>query len=451
MDPIFAPAHADALVGQVLPGGLRVLEPLGGTAIGPLYRAQYAAGPSVALVLLDPPPTPRASSAGAAAAAKLVEQLRRACQIYHPNVAGLMEVGEAPDGRTYAVAEFLTGQSLSDLLAARGALPPQEAAELCLQAAGGLNAAHQVGIVHGELSPRTILVALPDGGRPLVKLACFNLDADTEEGRRRSAMTDPRYSSPERLAGGAPDRAGDVFSLGGVLHHLLTGEPPGNRLARKSLPQPLARVVDRALAPSPDRRYRTVASFAEELAEAVRVFRRPARFRWRRMLAGAIGAGILAVGAWFGWSRYQSSGAGARAEQEVGMQIPERADSSPTRADPAPAGAATRDTAPNARRAPVPARPAAAQPGKPIPPPGSKRTAVAAKPSPRKAAPRDSGAATALSPFRRAHPWAADPEGRVYFPSSCPLALQSRELLYFTSESEAQATGRSRSTAPGCS
>ncbi|MEP6689404.1 MAG: hypothetical protein ABJC36_13720, partial [Gemmatimonadales bacterium] len=142
---------------------------------------------------------------------------------------------------------------------------------------------------------------------------------------------------------------------------------------------------------------------------------------------------------------------GARGEQEVGMRIPERAEPAATRADLAPAGAAPRDTAPTARRAPVPARTPAARPAKPAAPPGSKRTAVAAKLSPRKAAPRDSGAAMALSPFRRAHPWAADPGGRFYFPSSCPLALQSRELLYFTSESEARATGRSRSTAPGCS
>jgi hypothetical protein len=57
----------------------------------------------------------------------------------------------------------------------------------------------------------------------------------------------------------------------------------------------------------------------------------------------------------------------------------------------------------------------------------------------------------ALSPFRRAHPWAAHPDGRFYFPSSCPLALDSPELVYFRTEQEARATGRSRSTQAGCS
>ncbi len=79
------------------------------------------------------------------------------------------------------------------------------------------------------------------------------------------------------------------------------------------------------------------------------------------------------------------------------------------------------------------------------------RIAAASKGSLPKAERDDSDPGVALSPFRRAHPWAAHPKGRFYFPSSCPLALRSPELLYFASVGEAQATGRSRSTEPGCS
>jgi hypothetical protein len=105
---------------------------------------------------------------------------------------------------------------------------------------------------------------------------------------------------------------------------------------------------------------------------------------------------------------------------------------------------------------PAPAQPPLAQPPSAQPPPPQSRPAqpppasAPAGASPRRPAPADSVPRVALSPFRRAHPWAADPEGRFYFPSSCPLALRARELLYFRSEAEAQATGRSRSTAPGC-
>jgi serine/threonine protein kinase len=418
MDPIFTSDESDALVGRVLPGGLRVLGRRGNTGLGSLYRAQYAAGQPVALMLLDDPPGP----------SPRLELLRRACELRHPNVAGLLEVGETDDGRAYAVAELQSGELLSDLLAARGAPPTEEAVDICLQAAAGLQAAHEIGIVHGDVSPSTILVAQATGDRPLVKVIHFNVDWDADAGRGR-APADEGYSSPERLAGGAPDEPGDVFSLGAVLHRLLTGGPPGAPLARASIPVHLSGVLDRALAQSPDRRYRTVASFAEALADAAKASSRPRPAPFGRpRLAGAVGVGalILAAGVWLGWSRLLAA-AGARPEQEVGMRPPESVRLTPARsARPATAPPAPRRTSP-------------------------KRPAAAPKQSPGATKPGDADSAVAVSPFRRAHPWAAHPDGHFYFPSSCPLALQSPELVYFVTEAEARATGRLRSTVPGCS
>jgi hypothetical protein len=135
-------------------------------------------------------------------------------------------------------------------------------------------------------------------------------------------------------------------------------------------------------------------------------------------------------------------------------------------AGPAPARSAIRDTARMAQgrteaRLPPPVSnvPANLVPGSP---PGAEpvetgamrspsKMAAASKGSVHEAERDDSDPGVALSPFRRAHPWAAHPQGRFYFPSSCWLALRSSELLYFTSEAEARATGRYRSTEPGCS
>jgi hypothetical protein len=456
MDPVFPSAESDDLVGRVLPGELRVLERLGRTSLGPLYRAQRPARPPVALTLLDAPAGPPNPSAVPVPPSRL-RQLQRACEIRHPNVAALIEVGETYDGRTYVLAEFLTGELLSDVLAARGALPTHEAVDICLQAATGLQAAHGIGIVHGGVSPRTILLAQAEGDRPLVKLIRFGLDLEAEAGRSPRSGADDRYTSPERLAGSAPDEVGDVFSLGAVLHHLMTGAPPGAPLARAAIPKALGRVVDRALAPSPDKRYRTVASFAEALADAVKISTRPRRALLRRpRLVAAIGAALLAAGIWLGWSRHRADGAGARSEQEVGMRVPERVGTAPARSAPL-------DTARMARERPR----KGSEPGRPVqkrrepralPPPVPKmvpRTPPAAEAVETGSSPRSKAAAAAskaaLSPFRRSHPWAAHPEGRFYFPSSCPLALRSPDLLYFTSESEARASGRSRSTEPGCS
>ena len=457
MDPVFPSVESDDLAGRVLPGGLRVLERLGRTSLGSLYRAQYPGRPPVALTLLDAPAGPRDPSAVPAPSSRLVQQLQRACQIRHPNVATLLEVGETYDGRTYALAELLTGEPLSGVLAARGALPTHEAVDICLQAAAGLQAAHEIGIVHGGVSPGTILLAQAEGDRPLVKLIRFGLDLDAEAGRSTRSAAENRYTSPERLAGSAPDEVGDVFSLGAVLHHLLTGTPLRAPLARAAILEALRRVVDRALAPSPDKRYRTVASFAEALTDAVKISSRPRRaLLRRRRLVAAIGAALLAAGIWLGWSRHRADGAGARSEQEVGMRARERVGTAPTRSAPL-------DTARMARERPR----KASEPGRPVrkrqeprapPPPVPKMvpgSTPAAEPVETDSSPSSKAAAAAskaaLSPFRRSHPWAAPPDGRFYFLSSCPMALRSPDLLYFTSESEARATGRSRSTEPGCS
>src|SRR6478672_10309291 len=100
----------DPFVGRVRPGGLRVLERTGTTSEGPLYRAQYGqTGPLVALTVLR-----SSASDGRAGIPSLSEehwlQLRRACQIRDPHVAGLLDVGKTSEGLVYAVAEFLSGE-----------------------------------------------------------------------------------------------------------------------------------------------------------------------------------------------------------------------------------------------------------------------------------------------------------------------------------------------------
>jgi D-alanyl-D-alanine dipeptidase len=209
------------------------------------------------------------TSADSDALALLRQRFRDAIQIQHPNVAVIHELSETDDGLVYVVAEFLTGELLSETLARRGALPLGEALDLCLQAAGGLQAAHEGGWVHGRLSPDTLLLTRTVGGRPLVKLIGF-----TQESLLRRADAEPlieqgarlEYMSPERIAGHPPDERGDVYSLGAVLHRLLTGVPP---TLGGAAPQGMRAVLLRALDPSPERRFQTVAEFVAALARPV--------------------------------------------------------------------------------------------------------------------------------------------------------------------------------------
>ena len=328
-DPRASPCPEPSLVGRTLRAGLRVRERLRDTPLGPLYRAEYPTGLEVAVMLLG------STSADSAALAELRQRYRDAIQIQHPNVAAIHELSETGDGLVYLVAEFLTGELLSETLARRGALPLEEGLDLCLQAAGGLKAAHEVGWVHGRLSPESILLTGTVDGRPLVKLIGFTPEFFL---RRRDAElpieqgVSLEYASPERIAGDLPDERGDVYSLGAVLHHLLTGVPPKKGGAA---PAAIRGVLVRALDPSPAQRFQTVAEFETALARPVEPvvpqlsvvsqLPEPTRAGGRKPLLNlwpeerAVAAAVIAVfaGLWLLWVTYKP---GLDAPSRPGME-----------------------------------------------------------------------------------------------------------------------------------
>jgi D-alanyl-D-alanine dipeptidase len=310
------------MVGRTLRTGIRVREQLGETPLGPHYRAEYPTGREVAVLILG------STSADSAELALLRPRFLHAIQIQHPNVAAIHDLSETHDGLVYVVAEYLTGELLSETLARRGALPLEEALDLCLQAAAGLQAAHNLRWVHGNLSPDTILLTQTVDGRPLVKLIGFTQEFQLRQTEAEPPIERGEYASPERIAGHPPDERSDVFSLGAVLHHLLTGAPPTPASRRGRVPEAMRAVLNRALAPSPTRRFQTIAEFAAALAaqeeeEAAPGLPVPARAGGRRALAlGAVAAALVGVaaGLWLVWATQRpSAGALARARlQESG-------------------------------------------------------------------------------------------------------------------------------------
>jgi serine/threonine-protein kinase len=423
-------------VGRTLRAGIRIREKLGETPVGPLYSAEYPTGLEVAVLILG------STSADSAELTLLRQRFRHAIQIQHPNVAAIHELSETHDGLVYVVAECLTGELLSETLPRRGALPPEEALDICLQAAAGLQAAHQVQWVHGSLSPDTILLTQTVGGRPLVKLIGFTQEfllRQTGSERPVERGVSPEYASPERIAGHPPDERSDVFSLGAVLHHLLTGVPP--TLASESgwVPEATRAVLNRALAPSPARRFQTVAEFAAAIApgeeEAAAVVPQLVRAAGSGALAlGAAAAALVAVaaGLWLVWGTQRPSAgvptpAGMQESGSVAVVDPDSI-SAPARlpADSGPVAPVRRDSA----AAPI--------------------SADSGLRSPDSRASRDSARGPRISPFRRSHPWVAISGERFYYRSNCPVALESRDLLYFRSEQEARASGFVATQIPGC-
>jgi serine/threonine protein kinase len=280
------------LEGRTLAGGLRVLDQLGSTPDGTLYQAEYPGGIEAALLILRPGPD------GAELSRR--RRFEQAVQIQHHNVAAVYEVGEIEDGSVYVVLEQLAGEPLSSFLAADPVFALPDALDVALQAAAGLKAAHRVGFVHGNLSPNTIMLTQVGDGRLQVKLIGFTVQ---EQGAEPLVPGDVsvKYASPERLAGQPPDARSDVFSLGSVLHHLLTGKPPERGQVDSSVPEPARAVLSTALAPVPGRRFRMISEFEamlEQLAGGAGDRKKTRVFR--SLVLGAVGVSVLfaTAGVW---------------------------------------------------------------------------------------------------------------------------------------------------------
>lgn len=154
---------------------------------------------------------------------------RAALRIRHPNVVRAEAVLERPEGAPFAVMEVIAGKPLSSVLANHGSLPPLMVAELGIQAAAGLDAAHRAGVVHCDVKPENLLIARRPCGRLQLKVIDFDLAAlDPEEEPHEHPMLrgTAKYMSPEQVVGDQVDARTDVYSLGMVLFRMLTGHLP---------------------------------------------------------------------------------------------------------------------------------------------------------------------------------------------------------------------------------
>ncbi len=159
----------------------------------------------------------------------LVQRFEREAQaaagLSHPNIVQIYFIGE-DNGHPYFVMEYVPGRSLDQLLRAEGRVDNPRAAQIILQAAHGLAAAHDKGIIHRDIKPANLI--LDDRG--LVKIADFGLalpaDAQTQLTATGMFVGTPGYLAPEQCAGEKADNRTDIYALGVSFYMLLTGTPP---------------------------------------------------------------------------------------------------------------------------------------------------------------------------------------------------------------------------------
>ncbi len=217
------PSAGDGPIGQVV-GGYLVQAVAGSGGMGVVYRAHDTElGRTVALKLIAP------ERAGDARLRELfVRESLAAAGLEHPNVIPIYRAGE-DDGRLFIAMRFVEGASLQDLIvAAAEGMPPGRAARIVARVADALDAAHARGLVHRDVKPGNILIADPDGEEH-VYLPDFGLSvhgARRPRGPTASWAGTLAYLAPEQIRGEALDGRTDVYALGCVLFHALTGRAP---------------------------------------------------------------------------------------------------------------------------------------------------------------------------------------------------------------------------------
>lgn len=261
-------------------GSLEILEPIGRGGFGRVYRAQDPAlGREVALKVVAVP------SDDPAKVADILREGRMLARVRHPNVVTVHGAQEYR-GCVGIWMELVRGRSLAELVRLDGRLGPEEAIVVGGSVLRAMAAVHAAGLVHRDVKAQNVM--RETGGR--IVLMDFGSGwerGDADRKREVSPEGSPLYMAPELLAGQPPSVASDVYSVGVLLFFLVTGTHPvdgrtitdlvlahglGQRRlladCRPDLPEAFVRVVERALAPTPDQRYQSAGAMARELGNA---------------------------------------------------------------------------------------------------------------------------------------------------------------------------------------
>jgi WD40 repeat protein/predicted Ser/Thr protein kinase len=267
-------------------GDYELLEEIARGGMGVVYRArQEGLNRLVALKVLP---------GGRFADETFIKRFRREAEalasLNHPNIVAIHEVGEH-EGQLYFSMDLIEGHSLAERIREGDPLPIRRAAELIQRIAEAMAFAHERGLVHRDLKPSNIL--LDDKGVP--HITDFGLakrwDDDTNLTLTGEILGSPNYMAPEQADPkvGPTGPASDVYSLGAMLYHLLTGRPPfmadtvaqtlrlvveggpvSPRLLRRGFSRDLETICLKCLERNPELRYRSAQELADELDRFLR-------------------------------------------------------------------------------------------------------------------------------------------------------------------------------------
>jgi hypothetical protein len=245
----------DPLIGQTLASRYQIEAKLGEGAMGAVYRAKH--------VKVGRPFAVKVLHARLLEDPKVVQRFEReaelAGRLRHPNVIGVVDVGEMPDGMRYMVMDFAAGPDLATLLS-EAPMPPQRIIHLTRQMLEGLYHAHEHGLIHRDFKPENVIVEHDTHGAEVPRIVDFGIailreGGATPDGPGRLTtnglvLGTPHYMAPEQAVADPIDHRIDLFALGIMVYEMLSGKLPfdgnGAEVARANLmldPPPISKRV----------------------------------------------------------------------------------------------------------------------------------------------------------------------------------------------------------------
>lgn len=269
--------------GDALAGRYRLTHAIGAGGFGQVWRATDAKlGREVAVKVLH-------GHVAEQAWELLEKEARVLAGVRHPNIVTLYEVERSGGRWPFLVLELLPGVSLTEQVLREGPVPPGLACKVVGLLLNGLEAAHEAGVLHRDVTPHNVLLSRSGGSGRSVKLIDFGLAGRVDDDDARVGTLS--YMAPEQLQGAEPTVRSDLYSVGATLYHALTGRPPyalqehedkraffaavakGPLPSLEGLPAPLVPVLRKALAKDPAARFGSCAEMRAACDEARRALR----------------------------------------------------------------------------------------------------------------------------------------------------------------------------------
>ncbi len=299
-------------------GAYEIIEELGRGGMGVVYRARHVSNDRIVALKMLPP--------GSAGKAEFIKRFwteaTAAASLSHPNIVAIHDIGEE-EGLPYFAMEYVTGHNLADLVHDKP-LPAVRAARYVRVLAEAIHYAHEHGILHRDLKPSNVIIDPADQPHITDFGIAKRLSDQTEITLTGQMLGSPAYLPPEQASSqpGEFSPASDVYSLGAILYHLLTGrpcflaetleatlmqvlgaEPVPPRLLNPNIPRPLDIICLKCLEKDPKRRYVSARDLALELGRFLRGERIETRpvsatekfYRWCRAnpLASSFGFAVV--------------------------------------------------------------------------------------------------------------------------------------------------------------